>query len=325
MSKFSFSLALMFSSLTLGYFIYIFVEKGVIHLPFKLIVIRKVLQKVTLLFFIPVAFLGGVWIVKLDNIKILLLPFIGIIAISLGGGLSYAFAQFQGLTRRQTGSYIVSGAFTNIGSIGGLICYIFLGETAFAMVPLYELFGNLTYFTVGFPLAKSFSIDHDMSTVSGINFKTVVKDPVAFIPVSAIIIGLILNLIGVRRPYFYTKINSVFIPTISVLFLLTIGMDMRFSSLRRYMRQSTIIVLIKHVIVPIVVSSIAFAIGFGSIEDGLPLKVVIILSSMPVAFLSMVPPTIYNLDIELANSNWLLSNIMLVIIIPSLYFITQLF
>ena len=69
MSKFIFSLGLMFFALTLGYLIRILIDKGILHLPFELILIRKVLQKITLLFFIPAAFLGAVWIVNLDNLK----------------------------------------------------------------------------------------------------------------------------------------------------------------------------------------------------------------------------------------------------------------
>jgi len=53
--------------------------------------------------------------------------------------------------------------------------------------------------------------------------------------------------------------------------------------------------------------------GLGQMENGLPLKVVLILSSMPVGFIAMVPPTLYDLDIDLANSCWLVTNCLLLI------------
>jgi hypothetical protein len=62
--------------------------------------------------------------------------------------------------------------------------------------------------------------------------------------------------------------------------------------------------------------SLAYLIGFGSIDDGLPLKVVIILSSMPVAFTALIPPSIYDLDLDLANSCWFFTTALLMAVLP---------
>jgi predicted permease len=56
--------------------------------------------------------------------------------------------------------------------------------------------------------------------------------------------------------------------------------------------------------------------GFGRIGNGLPLKVVMILASMPVAFNALIPPSIYDLD--LANSCWFFTTALLVITLPLL-------
>jgi predicted permease len=50
----------------------------------------------------------------------------------------------------------------------------------------------------------------------------------------------------------------------------------------------------------------------------LPLKVVIILSSMPVAFNALIPPSIYDLDLDLANSCWFFTTALLIITLPML-------
>ncbi len=292
-------------------------------MPFELLKLRKILQTVALLLFIPLTFLGTVWIVNLDNLKILALPFIEVFTIVLGGSLAYGFARTQSLTRRQTGPYIVTAAFGNVGSIGGLICYMFLGEAAFALVGLYKLFEELMFFAFAFPLAKSFSLDHEANDSLGSRFKKILADPFVLIPLGGIAAGLILNLTGVPRPEFYSRVNSVFIPTIPVLLLFSIGMSMRFGSVRKYFWKSAIIVLIRQIILPAAAVGIALALGFGTITGGLPLKVVLILSCMPVAFTAMVPPTIYDLDFELANSNWLMTNSLLVVLVPALYFLVQ--
>lgn len=317
------TIALMFSALAAGYLLRVLIERRILRLPFGLLNIRKMLQTVAMLFFIPLTFLGAVWIVNLDNIKILALPFIEVFVIVLGGSLAYGFARAQGLTRRQTGPYIVTGAFANVGSIGGLISYMFLGEAAFALVGLYKLFEELMFFAFALPLAKSFSLEHEANDSLGLRFKKVLTDPFVIVPLSGLAIGLILNLAGVPRPEFYSRVNSIFIPMIPVLLLLSIGIAMRFGSIRKYFWKSAIIALIRQIMVPAAAVGISLALGFGTIAGGLPLKVVLILSCMPVAFIAMVPPTIYDLDVELANSNWLMTNGLLVVLVPVLYFLVQ--
>ncbi len=39
---------------------------------------------------------------------------------------------------------------------------------------------------------------------------------------------------------------------------------------------------------------------------------------MPVAFTAMVPPTLYDLDVDLANAAWFATTFLLVAVIPAL-------
>jgi hypothetical protein len=50
-----------------------------------------------------------------------------------------------------------------------------------------------------------------------------------------------------------------------------------------------------------------------------------ILSSMPVAFNALIPPSIYDLDLDLANSCLLITMALLVIVLPVLLFVVQSF
>ena len=46
---------------------------------------------------------------------------------------------------------------------------------------------------------------------------------------------------------------------------------------------------------------------------------------MPVAFNALIPPSIYELDLDLANSCWFVTTVLLVIVMPALLFLSQLF
>jgi predicted permease len=61
------------------------------------------------------------------------------------------------LSPQKTGTLYGCGAFTNIGSTGALVCFVFLCEKGFALVLIYKLFEELSYYAIGFPIAKYYS------------------------------------------------------------------------------------------------------------------------------------------------------------------------
>lgn len=286
--------------------------------------LRKLLQKIALLFFNPIAFLGAIWIIKIDNLRIVALPFIGVFALLLGGALALAAAKFYKLTRKEIGSLYTCGSFTNIGSIGGLVCFIFLGEVGFALVPFYKLFEEVVYYAIGFPIAKFYSTEVTESETTLSRLKKVFTDIFVVVALTTILIGAILNISGLERPECYRTINYIFIPLATVLLLTSIGMAMRFKSVKSYLRECVSISLIKFILVPLSVCTVALLLGYGRIEGGLPLKVVLILSCMPVAFTALVPPSIYDLDLDLANSCWLCTTSSLIVVLPLLLYIISL-
>ena len=318
------SLGIIFFGLIVGYIIQQLEQRRIIRLPISLERLRKLLQKIGLLFFMPISFIGALWIIKMDNIKIAALPFLGIFALLVGGLLGLTAARFLRLKQKDTGSMFTCGSFTNIGSIGGLICYLFLGEKGFALVPIYKLFEQVIYYAVGFPIAKSFSNNTIKKENIISHLKKVFTDIFVVVALISIAIGIFLNLSGIERPVFYKTINAIFIPGGTVILLVSIGLAMKFGKVKNYIKESISVSIIKFVLVPSVISTIAIFLGYGVIEGGLPLKVVIILSSMPVAFSALIPVSIYDLNLDLANSCWLVTTLSLIIILPLLFYIISL-
>ena len=212
---------------------------------------------------------------------------------------------------------------TDLGSIGALVCFVFLGEAGFALVAIYKIFEEVSYYGIGFPIAKYYSRADDVED-GWSRLKGLVKDPFIIVAVSSIILGALLNASDLERPAFYGTVNAVFVPLGTILLLTSIGMALKFKRVRDYIKESLAVSAIKFCIVPLLTSFLALAIGLGHIDNGLPLKVVIILSSMPVAFNALIPPSIYDLDLDLANSCWFVTTAMLVVVLPILQFIVAL-
>ena len=101
-------------------------------------------------------------------------------------------------------------------------------------------------------------------------------------------------------------------------------MALKLRRVRDYIKESLAVSLIKFILVPVLAVSLAYLIGFGNIDNGLPLKVVVILSAMPVAFNALIPPSIYDLDLDLANSCWFFTTAMLGVMLPVLLVVVSL-
>jgi len=315
------SLAIIFFGLILGYIIQQLERKKMIQLPVSRKSLRIFLQKIAILFFGPITVIGAIWIVKIENIEITLLPFLGIFAIIVGGLLGLIAAKLLKLNRKKSGSMFTCGSFSNITSIGGVVSYLFLGEKGYVLFSLYKMFEVITYYVVGFPIAKLFSsiIIKKENIIS--RLKEIFTDIFIVVTLTSMGIGFLLNLSGWERPLFYEIINAIFIPLGVITLLVSIGLEMKFGKVKNYINECLAISIIKFILVPVIVSTAAFYLGYSKIEGGLPLKVVIILSSTPVAFTALIPPSIYDLDLDLANSCWLVTTLSLVLILPLLSFI----
>ena len=134
-----------------------------------------------------------------------------------------------------------------------------------------------------------------------------------------------LNLSGLSRPPAYETLISLFVPIGVFLLLVSIGLGMRFSSVRKHLVEGAAMFFIKFLILPVVAGAAAYMLGFHEIQDGLPMKIVMIASSMPVAFNAIVVTSIYDLDLHLANSCWIITTGSLLLVLPWLHFLFSLF
>jgi predicted permease len=324
MFKFIFTFGLIVSGLLIGYGIQALVRRKVLDLPLPLLDrLRRFLVKLVLLFINPITIVGAIWTIRMKDGRLVAFPFLEVLAILLGGFLALGASKILKLDRRKTGSMFACGFFTNTLSIGGLICFVFLGEMGFALVAFYRVFEEFMYYGVGFPIARLYSADaHEKETWQD-KLKRLGTDVFVLISLISLFTGGVLNLSGLKRPEVYQMINSVLIPLGTLALLISIGLAMRIKTIQDYLEGCVVISGIKLLIVPVILTLTAFLLGYGEIENGLPLKVVMILSSMPVAFTALVPPSLYGLDIDLANSCWLFSTSLLIVVLPVLYIATN--
>ena len=324
MFKFFFTFGLIVSGLLIGYGIQALIRRKVLDLLLPLLDrLRRFLVEMVLLFINPITIVGALWTIRMKDGRLMAFPVLEVFAILLGGFLALGASKILKLERRKTGSMFACGFFTNTLSIGGLVCFVFLGEMGFALVAFYRIFEEVMYYGVGFPMAKLYSTDTRKKETWQDKLKRLGTDNFVLVSLSSLLTGGLLNLSGLKRPEVYQIINSILIPLGTLALLISIGLAMRIKTIQDYLMECVVISGIKFLIVPVILTLAAFLLGYGEIDDGLPLKVLMILSAMPVAFTSLVPPSLYDLDIDLANSCWLFSTSLLVVVLPVLYIATQ--
>jgi predicted permease len=321
MSRLLFSLAIVLAGLAAGFLLQTLYTRGGVRLPVSPVALRKLLQKIGLLVFMNVSFASTIWVVQVRDLRIAALPLLGLTVLTAGGLLALGAARALALTRPRTGALFVCGAFTNIGAIGALVVYVFLGEAGFALVPLYKLFEEPLYYAVGFPIAKYFGPAGAPREPLGARLGRVFGDTFVRAALGALLVGGALNLLGVPRPEVFGAINAVFIPLGTFVLLTSIGMAMRFGSLREHLSASLAVAGIKFLVLPALGTALGLALGLGQVASGMPLKVVLVLASMPVAFVALIPPSIYDLDLDLANACWLVTTLGLVVVLPVLHLV----
>ena len=261
------SFAVILAGLAAGYAVQVLATRGFIRLPAPVDALRKGLQRAALLFLNPVAIAGATWIVTIRDPALAALPLVGLFAIVSGGVLALGAARLLRLPPRRTGAFFCCGSFTNIGSIDALVCYLYLGEPGFALVPIYKIFEELSYSSTGFPIAKHYS-GSVVSEGRWDRLKGLARDPLILVSVSALLLGGTLNTGGLERPALYGTVNAVLIPLTTFLLLVSVGLALRFRRVGDYLRESAAVAAVKFAAVPALTGSLALALGFGSIDGG---------------------------------------------------------
>lgn len=255
---------------------------------------------------------------------LIFLPVVGIFGLASGFFLGCLAMYLHPLsTPSQQIGFRLSCSFTNLGNIGGLIVFLLLGELAFSLVPLYKLLEEFWNYGVLFPYARQRAIKAGLIQKTGKQnnpLLRLVRDPFFLMSVLSTALGLALNLLGHERPAAYGEVNSWLIPISSFLLLLAIGSQIRIGRIPLYWKPAVAISLIRLLLIPICTLSFALLLGFG-LADPLTLKTIATLAIMPVAFVSLVPASLYNLDSDLISTAWIFTTCSLLISVPLFSFL----
>lgn len=316
MNKLLFILGVSFGSLFLGYALRRLAVGRSLSRAKKSDTLSKNLKLLCTFVLNPITVFDSFWRISLDFRGLVVFPLLGLLSLAVGAAAAVFVNRIFRIPPFRAASIFVSGMFTNLVSFGGLIAYVFFGYQGYGYVQLFNMFSAFVYYGVGFPVSERLS--QASKHPFALSPKLLLGRPYIFIPLVAMAAGLLLNLLAVPQVPFIDSLSSFLIPFIAGLMGFSIGLTMYFGKIREYRIEVALIAAIKFFLVPLIMLPIGVILGLQTLSGGLPFKVLVVLSFMPVAFNALVPPALYGFDLDLANSGWIVTTLALVIIVPAL-------
>lgn len=236
--------------------------------------------------------------------------------VIVGGIAAVVLSRAQRIPASRAASVFVSSAMSSVGLFGGLIAFVLFGTVGYSLLQLYRLFEEFLYYSVVFPFSDQIA----RGNIERLRLepKKLFERPIALVPLSGILVGLILNFSPLTSPEWIDETMNYLVPALTGILGFAIGLGLKVRTVGAHGRETLTVAAVKFVIIPTVLISVALLSGLAAVAGGLPLKIVIIASVMPTGFIASVPPVVYGFDLDTTNSAWLVATAAELLIIPLL-------
>lgn len=250
---------------------------------------------------------------------------IGLGYMLIAAAVGRIFVGLSKMADKQAGALFGCVAMTNMVSIGGMVVFAFWGNDGLQQAYLFSVFEQVLYYGVFYPWCSAFN-----PALAGAGGSRIIaslrKEPATLVPILAVAAGLVLNYViymgpvdASGPPEWTQRINRFLVPATVGLLTFAVGLSLRPSHVVRHWRLCVAASVIKFLLLPILVAAVGYGCASAGWISDLGMRVAIVISAMPVAFSALIPPTLYDLDEDLANSCWIVTNALLIVVVPALH------
>lgn len=216
--------------------------------------------------------------------------------------IAYIYSKLRGYGKIKTWTIIILLSMINTGFIGYPVVLGVFGNEGFLYAVFYDFSTSILLVIFGMILTSLF----------GGNKKKVIKNSLTFVPLWAVIIGVIFNVLHIGLPYVLeSSLNYLGASTIPLI-MLSVGLKIRFENFKSSVSDTLFITVSRLLLSPIILYTILTQFGF----TGFLLNVSVLQSAMPTAMNSLVLAITYDLDMNITNSVIVLTTICSVVTLP---------
>jgi predicted permease len=211
------------------------------------------------------------------------------------------------------GSFTIAAMFSNVGiTYGTFLCYALLGERGAALGYLYAASFMPTFCILGFWVAEQYGR-------GGTSVLAALADTLTHAqsrnPIVGTLLGICLLATGLPRPALAVPIINIMVPATTFAYMFSIGLSMHLGVMVRYWRPAVVMHALKFLVSPVLGLALGYTARLHMLGPDL-LPVMFIQSATPVAIMSLVLAQAKSLDLQLANTCWLATNLSAIALAP---------
>jgi len=220
---------------------------------------------------------------------------------------------------RDKGALVMSAMLANIGTIGGICAYIIYGEEGFAYVQLFAMPQNVLMVACAFPLAQYYYGKY-ASNAAGMqwsfNFRKMflTRNQISIL---GMILGLSFQIFEIERPAVVGWFFHYLVHILAWVSLMPVGCLIDFHGASRYLKKSCVLIPLKFLIVPAIITGIATLYT----DDPILLGAILISSATPSAINAVITARLFKLNVNITIAAFLVTTLFFVcILFPAYYF-----
>lgn len=258
------------------------------------------------------------WVLPISG-ALLVVPFLSVFMCLISCLMASRFFSSIFSDERDKGALVMSAMLANIGTIGGICAYIIYGEEGFAYVQLFAMPQNVLMVASAFPLAQYYYGKY-ASNASGMqwsfNFRKMflTRNQISIL---GMVLGLGFQFFEIERPAPVGWFFHYLVHILAWVSLLPVGCLIDFHGASHYLRKSCVLIPLKFLIVPAIITGMARLYT----EDPILLGAILISSATPSAINAVITARLFKLNVDITIAAFLVTTLFFVcILFPAYYF-----
>ncbi|MAE68164.1 MAG: hypothetical protein CMJ18_28270 [Phycisphaeraceae bacterium] len=253
--------------------------------------------------------------------NVMTMAILGVLCLVIGAVVSRAYVAARRLPDPQAGALMAATSMPNLVSFGGLFVFAFWGTDGLQQMYLFLLLEHVIFYCIFYPWFGTYGPRPPEGSLLG----RLRIHPVTMMPLFASLFGLACNVVlfevhGADGPPAWTqRFNALCVPLMVAVMSFAVGLVMRPSRVAHYREACVFVSVTGFLVRPSIMLLTALACAAAGWIDDLAVRVAVLLSAMPVAFNALIAAGIYELDVDLVNSCWIVTSVLTVPVVVLLY------
>ena len=235
------------------------------------------------------------------TMDLLYLPVIALVISLLGMLIAITYAKIRGYPKKLLWTIVIAVSLMNTAFIGYPVILGVFGNDGFIRAVFFDVTISVMFVFYGMLLVSQFGGDKN----------SVIKSMLTFMPLWALIFGLIFNIFNIPLGYVLSNVLDYLSGATICLIMLSLGLTIDFKSVKGYVVDTSFVIFTRLILIPL----IAYLV-LSQFMSGISFKIAVLDSAMPIAMNSMILAINYDLDSDLLAIVIFVSTILSLFTLP---------